>query len=448
MQYGWASPIIPVLLGPDTPVKISEGDIVWLESLYMIGGIIGLPLTIILVDRLGRKKSIMLASTCSLISWVIISFATNVWMLYFARLLTGLAGDVAFVSAPMYIAEIADPSIRGFLSATIYIMMLFGIVLVYSIAPFVSIPISSAVGAFFLILQLVTFPFMPDSPYYLLLKGKTDKAKRALTKLRGNVNIDKEMQDITTAVERQDAEKGRPQDLIMVDSNRRALTIMVVLNGAQHFSSISVILMNLHTILKDAGPIIEPTTAAIIFSVMMLVSSSVASTVIDKYGRKSLLTLSSMFTGVALMILATYFAFKNGGYNTMPYNWVPVFSVMLYAVTFKFGLGMIPIVLTAELFPTSVKAMGMAISDASYVVFSVVSIYLYTFMADLYGLHAPFFLFSTCCFVTGLFCLFCVPETKGKSLEEIQYVLKGQPYVKPQPIEGVVVNSVTQQTYI
>lgn len=447
MQYGWASPVVPILQNETiSPVLIQESDIVWLESIYMIGGVIGLPITIFLVDRIGRKKTILLASFCTLIAWIIIACANTVWQLYLARVLTGTAGDVAFVSAPMYIAEIADPSIRGFLAATIYIMMLVGIVLVYSIVPFVSIPISSAVGAFWVILQLITFPFMPDSPYFLLLRGKPDKAKKALSKLRArSADVEKELQEITAVVDRQKSEKGRPQDLILVPSNRKALTIMVILNAAQHFSSISVILMNLHTILEDAGPILEAKIAAIIFSILMLLSSSIASTVVDRFGRKILLTLSCILTGIALAILAGYFAFKNAGHDTLPYNWVPVFSIMLYAITFKFGLGVIPIVMTAELFPTSVKAMGMTISDASYVIFSVISIYLYSLMSGLYGLHAPFFLFSASCFVTAIFCLFYIPETKGKSLEEIQYILKGQPYVVPQNTEP---NNVIEQTYM
>lgn len=428
MQYGWASPIVPVLQKDDSPVPLKDSEVVWIESLYMIGGLIGLPVTIFCVDKLGRKKTILLASTSSLISWILCAFARHIYVIYLARLLTGLAGDVAFVSCPMYIAEIADQKIRGFLSSLIYLMMLIGILLVYSIAPFVSIPISSSVGAFFAFVQLVTFPFMPDSPYYLLLSGKQEKAKQALKKLRANGNIDKELEEITAAVERQNSERGKPQDLFMIKSNRKALTIMVVLNASQHFSSISVILMNLHTILAEAESAMRASTAAIIFSALMLASASIASTVVDKYGRKILLTASSFLTGLSLAILATYFACKNNDVDVVPYNWIPVFAVMLYAVSFKFGLGMVPIVMTAELFPTSVKAMGMTISDAAYVLFALISIYLYQFMFDLYGLHAPFFLFSASCIITMFFIICYIPETKGKSLEEIQFILKGEPF--------------------
>ncbi|XP_017779259.1 PREDICTED: facilitated trehalose transporter Tret1-like isoform X2 [Nicrophorus vespilloides] len=433
MSYGWASPVIPILQQEDSPVKIQESDIVWLESIYMIAGIIGLPITIYTVDKFGRKKSIILAAITNLAHWVLLSVSTNIAMVYVARALTGIAGDVAFVSAPMFIAEIADQKIRGFLASIIYIMMLVGIMVVYSVAPFVSLPVSSAVGALFLLLQLATFPFIPESPYFLLLKGKEEKAKKSLQFFRATDDVEKELQEIKSAVARQDLEKGRPQDLIMVKSNRKALIIMTVLNAAQHFSSISVILMNLHTILEDAAGILDAKVAAIIFSVVMIIAAMVACGFLDKAGRKVLLTGSSLFTGLSLAALATYFAVKNSGVDVTAYNWVPIAAVMLYAVSFKFGLGLVPIVLTAELFPTSVKAMGMTASDAMYVIFSCISIYLYQYLSDAYGMHVPFYIFSASCILTAAFAMFYIPETKGKTLEEIQFILKGQTFGDDAP---------------
>lgn len=437
MQYGWAAPIIPVLQQPDSPIEIQQSQVVWIEALYMIGGLIGLPVTIICVDKLGRKYSILLASCNTLIAWILIATANNVIQLYVARILTGLAGDVAFVSAPMYIAEIADQNIRGFLGSCIYIMMLVGILVIYSVAPFVSVPISSAVGACVILLQLCTFPWMPESPYYLLIKKKPEKARAALKWLRNGQDIEKEFQEIQSAVERQDSEKGRIVDLFKVKSNLKGITIMSVLNASQHFSGISVMLMNLHTILADAGAILTPGTAGIVFAVLMLCSSSIAGVIVDKTGRKSLLACSSILTGLSLAVLATYFAIKNSGADVALYNWVPVAAVMVYAVAFKFGLGIVPIVLTAELFPTSIKAMGMTIADAMYVLFATISIYLYDALAEHYGLHAPFFLFATSCILTALYVIFFIPETKGKTLEEIQYILKGQKFeMKSSPTHG------------
>lgn len=425
MQYGWTAPILPILESENSPVHITDTDEVWLETIYMLGGLAGLPITIFLVDKIGRKRSILAASTTSLIAWVLIAVADHVAYYYVARFMTGVAGDMAFVATPMYIAEIAEQKVRGLLAGLIYIMMLTGLLVVYSVVPFVDIWQSSTVGAAVLVFQLLTFIFIPESPYYYLIKQKKEKAEKSLRYFRSNCNVEQELRNIVAAVERQQQERGKPQDLIMVDSNRKALLIMSVLNAAQHFSSISVILMNLHSILNEAGSIyIDSTYAAIIFAVVMLVAAVIAVAVVDKAGRKILLTTSSLLTGISLAVLATYFAVKNAGIDTSTFSWIPIASIMVYAAVFKYGLGVVPIILLGELFPTSVKAMGMTLSDTMYVSFAAISIYLYQALA-VYGLEIPFYIFSASCIFTAAFCLWYVPETKGKTLEEIQYILKG-----------------------
>lgn len=434
MQYGWSAPFIPVLEEPDSPVKISSSDTVWLEQIYMMGSVCGLAVTIYMVDRVGRKKSILLAAVFSLIAWVLIAIADHVAYLYVARFTTGLCGDVAFVAAPMYVAEIADQKIRGFLSGIIYLMMLVGILVVYGIGPYVPIYATSIVGGSFLVFQLITFPFMPDSPYYLLMKKKRDEAKKNLLRLRNGKNIDKELDEMEVAVNRQQSERGRPQDLLLVKGNRKAIIIMTVLNGAQHFSCISVILMNLHTILEAAGSIyLDSNTAAIIFAGAMLVSATIADFIIDKFGRKFLLTTSCLFTGLSLLVIAIYFTLKKNGFDVSSFSWIPIASVMFYAAVFKFGLGMVPIVMTAELFSSKVKAMGMTISDAVYVIMAMASIEVYQRLADSYGIDIPFYVFFACTMFTAAFCAFYIPETRGKSLEEIQFILKGEPYPHNSP---------------
>ncbi|KAL1490670.1 hypothetical protein ABEB36_013327 [Hypothenemus hampei] len=428
MHYGWSSPFIPLLEREDSHIKIVHSDISWLESIYMIGGLAGLPVTIYSVDKLGRKASILLAAAFSFLAWILIGFANNVIYLYVARFIVGLTGDVAFVAAPMYIAEIADQSVRGFLAGVIYVMMLIGILVVYSVGPFAPFYVCSIIGSVFVTIQLVTFPFMPDSPYYLLQNNKPEKAKKHLLRLRSDEDVDKELEEITVAVQRQKNEKGRPQDLIISKSNRKALFIMLILNAAQHFGGISVILMNLHSILKEAeSEYISFEIAGIIFSVSMLVAATIADFMVDKFGRKGLLVTSSLSTGLCLFVLAMYFTLKNQGVDVKNFSWIPIAIVILYAAVFKFGLGIVPIVMTAELFPTKVKAMGMTLADFSYLFFGLISVELYQWLADEYYIDFPFYLFAAASVITALFSWWYIPETKGKTLEEIQFILKGLP---------------------
>ncbi|XP_050310091.1 facilitated trehalose transporter Tret1-like isoform X2 [Anthonomus grandis grandis] len=434
MHYGWSAPFTPILEKEDSHIKLSHSDVTWLESIYLIGGLAGLPVTIYSVDRLGRKASILLAAVISLVAWILIAIANNVIYLYIARFAVGLSGDVAFVAAPMYIAEIADRKIRGFLSGTIYVMMLVGILVVYAVGPFAPFYTCSIIGSVFVIIQLVAFPFMPDSPYYLLQRHKPEKAKRHLERLRTTGTVDKEMEEITTAVDRQRSEKGRPQDLILNKGNRKAFIIMTVLNAAQHFSSISVMLMNLHSILKEAeSEYISFEIAGIMFSAFMLIAATIADFTCDKFGRKGLLICSSLLSGVSLLVLAVYFTMKNNGYDVGGISWIPIAAVMVYAGVFKFGLGIIPIVMTAELFPAKMKAIGMTMADFAYLFFGLVSVEMYQKLIEVYYLDLPFYIFASTTLLTAIFSWLYIPETKGKTLEEIQYMLKGEPIPERKP---------------
>jgi sugar porter (SP) family MFS transporter len=427
MHYGWSAPVIPILQSENTPIQITKSDENWLETIYLIGGIAGLPITIYLVDKIGRKNSTIVSSCTSLVSWILIALASNTTCLCVARFLSGIAGDMAFVATPMYVAEIADQKIRGLLSSMIYLMMLFGILVIYAIAPFTPFYVPSVVGSILLVIQLGSFTFMPKSPYYLLTKNKMDEARTALNRLRTTKDNEVELEEISRAVERQQKEKGRPQDLVLVKSNRKALIVMTVLNASQHFCGISVMLMNMHSILAAAGSVyLRDNTTALLFSAFMLSAATFSSFSVDKYGRKFLLIISSILTGICLLVLAVYFNLKVVGYDVRSVSWIPIVCVMTYAAVFKIGLGMVPIVISAELFSNKIKAMGMTIADAMYLIFGLLSIELYKTLSDSYGYHVPFYLFGGLSFVTTIFCVLIVPETKGKSLEEIQLLLKGK----------------------
>ncbi|CAH0555370.1 unnamed protein product [Brassicogethes aeneus] len=427
MNTGWTAPVIPILLGEDSPIKTTKHEAEWLETILMVGSFAGLPFTIYSVDKFGRKRSLLIAAFVTLICWISIGLATKIEHLLATRFFCGMAGDMAFVAAPMYVGEIADQKIRGFLSSVIYLMMLVGILMVYSIVPFVPFYVPSIIGGGLVLIQLIVFPFMPESPYYLLYKNKPEEAKAALKKFRQSEDIDDEFMDICKAVERQRTEKGRPQDLLLVKSNRKAFVIMAILNASQHFSGISVLLMNVHIILEAAGTVYIPSSiSAILFSIIMLAAATATSFTIDKYGRKVLLCTSSLLAGFCILSLAVYFHLKNIGYDVLPVSYIPIVSVMVYAAVFKLGLGMVPIVLTAELFPAKMKAMGMTLADGMYIIFSIASLQVYQLLSDKYGFHVPFYIFSICCFFTTLFTTLFIPETKGKTLDEIQFILKGK----------------------
>ncbi|XP_018579895.1 facilitated trehalose transporter Tret1 [Anoplophora glabripennis] len=428
MTVGWTAPMIPYLISEESHIKTTRHEAEWLETALLVGAFCGLPTTMFFTERIGRKKSLLLASFIVLFAWLAIALGNNMIYIFVARFFCGIAGNMAFVAAPMYIAEIADQKIRGFLSSIIYLMMLAGCLIVYCIGPFTPFYTAPILGICIALTELLVFSFVPESPYYLLYKNKPEQARKSLEHFRSTVAVDKEMKEISDAIDRQKTEKGRIQDLFIIDSNRKALLIMTVLNAGQNFCGIGVIMMNLHLILSEAGSIyLDEATTGILFAVIMLVSATGASLQLDKYGRKLLLITSAILTGTCLLIIALYFNLKYDGYNVISVSWIPIVSVMLYAVTFKIGLGIVPIVVTAEVFPAKMKAIGMTIADAMYVVWGIIALQVYQWLY-MYGLHVSFYLFAVCSYLLAGFTQWYIPETKGKSLEEIQQILKGRKF--------------------
>ncbi|XP_060529325.1 facilitated trehalose transporter Tret1-like [Cylas formicarius] len=428
MSFGWTSPMVPYLLDENNShIHTTHKQGEWLETISLIGAFCGLPITIYCVDKIGRKKSLLLAAVVVLLNWITIGLADRIEYVFVARFFSGMAGDMSFVAAPMYIAEIADSKIRGLLSSIIYLMMLAGLLLVYTLgpfAPFYAIPIAGVVVS---AIQLLVFTFMPESPYYLLYKGRDAEAKESLARLRSpRSDIDREIKDISQAIERQKMEKGRPQDLILVPSNRKAITIMTVLNAGQHMSCLSVMYMNLHPILNKAGSVyLDNNLTAIVFAVIMFGASLCASFTIDRFGRKAILIASTLLTMFCLLSLAVYFHLQYLGVDVAFISWIPIVSVLVYAGVFKYGLGLVPIVLTAEIFPAPMKAIGMTVADVMFVLGGIISLQIYQLLSK-YGMHIPFYVFTASAFLVLLYSCCCIPETKGKTLDEIQSMLKNE----------------------
>ncbi|KAJ8918805.1 hypothetical protein NQ315_011089 [Exocentrus adspersus] len=426
MVTGWTAPMIPYLISEESHIKTTKREAEWLEPALLMGAFCGLPTTIYFTQKIGRKKSLLLASAVSLMAWIAVLFADKIIYICAARFFSGMAGNMAFVSAPMYVAEIADQKIRGFLSSIIYLMLLFGCVVVYIVGPYLPYYASPVIGAGIVITELMVFSFVPESPYYLLWKGKPEKAKKSLEYFRPGIqDVEDELKSIAEGIQRQSNDKGKMRDLFS-GGNCKAFLIMAVLGGGQNLCGINVVLMNLHLILREAGSIyLNDSLTGIVFSVVMLITASAASFFVDKYGRKVLLVTSASLTGITLLLIAIYFNVKFVGYEVAGISWIPIVTVMAYAFCYKIGLGMVPIVITSEIFATNVKAIGMTLADAMFVCWGIVSLQVYQWLSDPFGIHVPFYLFSISAFLLALFTVFCIPETKGKTLDEIQKILNG-----------------------
>uniref|UniRef100_A0A0A9ZEF9 Facilitated trehalose transporter Tret1 n=1 Tax=Lygus hesperus TaxID=30085 RepID=A0A0A9ZEF9_LYGHE len=207
--FVWMEPLMSKLIGPDSEIpNLTTDDTSWLVASIEIGEVVATIPAGLLADRYGRKPMILSTGPMCLVGWVLILTTRNLVVLYLVRVIQGIALALTYTVVPMYIAEIADPRIRGELSGQFKTLWYVGILYVYIIGPLFQYQTYTYLCAGLPIVFMAIYSFMPESPYYLLMRRKHDKAQVALQWLRGSEDVDREFQSISLSVEREMKNKG------------------------------------------------------------------------------------------------------------------------------------------------------------------------------------------------------------------------------------------------
>ncbi|XP_044732841.1 facilitated trehalose transporter Tret1-like [Chrysoperla carnea] len=426
MHYSWTSPSLPKLFSNDSTIRINTEQGSWLASISLLGDLIGAPVGAFIADYLGRKEAVFFSVTPYLIGWILIAVAESYPILLLARFVVGIGDGSSYTILPMYIGEISDNDIRGRLGNFIQVMADFGALCLYSIGPFVSIKTMAVISSVIPILIYIVFPWFPESPYHLLIHGDYDKARKVLQKFRGRMEVDNELKEMNKIVVKQSAMSSSWKELFVTRSNLKALLILMGLKTIQQFSGISVVLVYTELIFESATHNgLSPSISAIIVGAVQLVFSFFSAVVVDYVGRKPLLIASSLGCAICLGGQTLYFYFQNHP-NIEYFQWLPITSMIGYIIMYSYGLGALPFMMPSELFPTNIKAKALCIMDVYLALAAFVVIKLYYPTAMMFGFYVPFAFFTFSCLISIFFIVFCVPETKGRSLDEIQEILKGK----------------------
>ncbi|XP_066999970.2 facilitated trehalose transporter Tret1 isoform X2 [Anabrus simplex] len=363
---GWPSPTIARLQSEETEFYITSDEGSWIVSCMPIASILTPIPAGYLVNKVGRKTALLSASLPFLLSWLLVALAQSVWMLYAARLFAGLGLGITFTVGPMYLGEIAEDRIRGALGTVYQLMMNLGVLFEYCVGPYVSSMWLSITSALFPVLFLLTFIWMPESPYYYILKGRRTDAERSLMRLRC-VNdpefIKEELDYIEKFVEQSRTEQGSFKDLLCDSANRKALIIVVGLILFQNLSGINAILAYSTTIFEESNTDLRPQVSVMITGAVQVVLSMVSSTIVDTAGRRPMLLVSGIGTVIALVVEGVFFYLKTESQVDLSHlDWLPVSAIVFYLIAYTLGLGPLPLAMLGELFPTSVKGLAASIT--------------------------------------------------------------------------------------
>jgi sugar porter (SP) family MFS transporter len=437
-------------LPPDSKyVVLSASQASWYSAIVTIGCMIGAlgggPVT----EKLGLKKTILGTIPLYVISWLMIGLLSEAWSLILARVIVGLAVGVNSFVAPTYIGEASPTHLRGLLGASNQLSITIGILLVYLLGLVCTVSGGtvyqgtsdialgpSPSGTFCnwrLLAYLNLVPtgllavctlLIPESPRWLAKKGRIDAAKMALSRLRGGCETAEEIEalerqaNITAAIEYatspSDVGSSALKDLV---NAKYQIFIGIALQFFQQFSGINAIMFYCTTIMRNARMSNADTVSMTVMLEQVLVTA-LACYLMDKAGRRILLLTGSSVMAVACAVFGLFFALQASG--TTGINWMVFLSVYVYMAAFSIGVGAIPWLILSEIFPNKVRALAASIATTFNWLFAFIITMTLDKMTTSIQYYGVMWLFGGCCVGLFVFTFFLIPETKGKSFEEIQ----------------------------
>nr|CAD7432813.1 unnamed protein product [Timema monikensis] len=439
--FGWTSPIIPKLKSKDSPLSVTMDDISWIGSLPSLGAMFGPFLGAYGSDNIGRKLTMLLIAAPWTLSWVLVAAAPETITVFLGRFTQGLSFGAFFAVLP----------------SCVFVPIVF----------------------------VILFVFMPESPYFYFSKNRNDYAHKSLKWLRGHDDVNRELELIQDAVEEEMKNRGTYKDLFGNWVNLRALILVAGLLIGQQFSGINAILFYAQSIFEKSNGSLSSAVPAITIGVVMLVGAFIVPIFVDRLGRKPLLLFSAggMIIGHGLLGFSFLMDIMGKGDNL---SWLPITSIVIYIITYTIAIkmeesvnevrieqytsgqeppcqrkkyrnsmgrlrrivagwaqhenvyeylranvlkykinafGPIPWLMMSEMFAMNIRSKGAGIASCVCWTLSFCITRAFFPLEALIGPHFTVWVLGLFCAISGLGVFFFVPETRGKTLHEIQLLL-------------------------
>ncbi|KAI4455934.1 sugar transporter-like [Holotrichia oblita] len=434
--FAWTSPAIPRLngslepkhnpLGEDASLTAIEES--WIASLVPLGAAASSLISGVLADKRGRKEILIIAVLISIIGFGCMHFANSVLYICIARMICGISIGTIFTVVPMYVGEISEDSNRGLLGMFMVLFVMIGIVFTYGVGSVVTLNTLNLLNFIAPVLFMITFDwFVPESPHWLISKKEFNKAEKSLTKLRSQYPQDKissELEQIKTNIEEELKNKSSLKDILTKKEFLKGIFITCGLVLFQQLSGINIILFYMHSIFEETGSSLSPDLSAIIISLVQVVACVISSILVDHLGRRILLLFSSVGMCLSIIAFAVYFYLKEVNDNVENIFWLPILSIVCFMIAYAAGFGPIPFVILGELFPQQTKSFASTVTIFVCLMGTFCTTTFFPMLVIYLGMAYTFLLLAVCCFVSLIFTFVFIPETKGKSLIEIQELLK------------------------
>ncbi|XP_067014325.2 facilitated trehalose transporter Tret1 isoform X2 [Anabrus simplex] len=431
MANAWTAPALPLIQRQTDvilPLYATEEQASWISSLLPIGAVVGALPAGYLADKLGRRRVLLMMALPFFLGWMLIVLAADsILQVYAGRFIIGLAAGACTVLVPIYNEEIAEDSIRGMIGVYFNLMLFSGILLMYLLGAFLSYIHFTVAGCLMPILFFKIFFWMPESPTYLVFTKRLPEAEKSLMWLRDSsilydVGVQPEILTLMTRA----TENATSSSTLCTRTSLKAIAIIFGLVLFQQLSGINALIYYAVEIFNDAGSSVSGYISSIIIGAVQILAVSIPCFTVDRFGRKPLLIISSILVAICLGLISGYFYFKDHNYDIDSWRWIPLTSLVTYVITLTIGFGTLPFFMVAELVPTSIKGKVTSASTSLYWATSFLVTKIFPYMVHNVGQDITYGILSGISVLACIFTIFAVPETKGKSREEIQDILENR----------------------
>ncbi len=398
-------------------------------SLLLVGAVVGALSGGQLADRFGRRWTALLAAIIFGLGALAAAFTPSVGFLLFARFLLGLGVGLASLVVPLYIAEIAPRDTRGALVSLNQLMITVGILVSYLIGVAFTpiegwrwmfglavIPAVILGGGMFL---------LPESPRWLFEHDLIDRARAVLSRTRSEAEVEQEIQEIQAIKRQEEQQEQVGYRELLAPFLRPALIVGVGLAIFQQVTGINTVIYYAPTILQStgfsAGTAIAATSVGV--GLVNVGFTVLAVWLIDRVGRKPLLFVGLIGMIVALFVLGLVFALGAAGSTLL--GVLATLCLALYIASFAISLGPVFWLMISEIYPLNIRGKAMSVASLCNWGSNFIVSLTFLLLVNALGQTGTFWIYAAIGILAWIFIYFLVPETKGRSLEEIEASFRG-----------------------
>ncbi|XP_063994137.1 facilitated trehalose transporter Tret1-like isoform X2 [Diachasmimorpha longicaudata] len=425
MVGGWTSPYLAKLTMGTESVVVTSDEASWIASLLHLSRPIGSIVAAGVVHRFGAKNGMLMAGVPHVVAWSCFLIKESVPWIYGSRVSGGFAMGMYLSTFPLYIGEIGNENIRGALIGLVAQGQAIGYLLGNSLGAYLSMRHFAIINFGLSVMFIVSFFSFPDSAYYLVKRHRVEEAEKSLKWYNRRGDVGAELAAVKEYI-------GQPQTMTFRESfrrlstpvNRKTLGIVICVYLFMQLSGIYTIAPYLEILLTTLEiDVVAPSVVVILVSVVAVVGGLMAIYTNDHFGRRTMLAVSTAGVSVAFVMIGVNYLLMRRGYDISNFQWFIVAEFMIFIFFLNIGLTNIPSCLLSELFSPELKEIGSCIANVVCSVSAFVATKRFQPLLDSTSEEFVFFLHSFLVFLMFVYTLAVVPETKGKTLQEIQSML-------------------------